>query len=392
MSKNKLIQDELFIGVDCHKKTHYLVAINLKNKIHASFQFTNTQKGIESCIKKLCKLREKYKLNIGLEGAYGLGKHLAKSLIKSKFNVFEVCSALTKSRRNKTSGWDKSDEGDALTVAKIVRDEEYNLPLVVFNKAIEAIAQITKLREGLVIIRTENYNKLHAKLLQLDPQYLDNGAIVNVSTLAFWLEYCDSQLDKEKDICKKALLVSIKTLVESIQNLSTQIKEIEKDMKNYETDDSKRLQTIPGIGRIAAFTILAEIGDPKRFKTSAQLASYGGISPVTFASGSSSFTKLNRRGSRRLNCIFDRVALTASQRNEFSAMYYQKKLDEGKTSKQARKYLARRLLNIVFALLKNKTNYDPNYKPLAKKIKEYKSTWAKTKKKEVDQKLEKKKI
>jgi transposase len=80
-------------------------------------------------------------------------------------------------------------------------------------------------------------------------------------------------------------------------------------MKDYETDDTKRLQTLPGIGRIAAFTIIAEMGDPKRFKTSAQFASYGGVSPVTFASGSSSFTKLNRRGSRRLNCIFGGIWL-----------------------------------------------------------------------------------
>ncbi len=260
------------------------------------------------------------------------------------------------------------------------------MPKVIFNNANEAIGKITKLRQDFVLIRTENLNKLHARLLELDPEYKQVGGknISAKNTLNFWLEYCDSQYHKEKDIYKKSIMLCVKTLIAAIQNYDQNIYELEKQMDDYETPDTKRLQTITGIGRIAAFTIMDCIGDIGRFSSAAKLASYAGRAPVTYASGTSIFTRANRRGDRRLNSILDRVAFTAYQYDEFSAMYFQKKIDEGKTKRQARKYLSRRLINIIYAILKNKVDYDPNYEPLNKKIKEFKATWAKCQKEKIE--------
>jgi transposase len=382
MSENKSIQEEIYIGVDCHKETHYLVAINLRNQQLLSFQFTNTKKGLKSCISKLNKLKKKANLHIGLEGAYGLGKHLAKFLIKAGFDVYEINSALTKSRRSRTSGWSKSDPGDALIVAKIIRDDIKQLPKVIFNNENEAIGKITKLRQDFVLVRTENLNKLHARLLEFDPEYKQIGGkdISAKKTMNFWLEYCDQHYDKEKDIYIKSVMLCIKTLIHAIQNCDQNIYDLEKQMDDYETADTKRLQTITGIGRIAAFTVMDCIGDISRFSNAAKLASYAGRAPITYSSGTSSFTRANRRGDRRFNAILDRVAFTAYQYDELSAMYFQKKIDEGKTKRQARKYLSRRLINIIYAILRDKVDYNPQHKPLNKKIKEFKATWAKCQK------------
>lgn len=370
-----MINDELFIGFDCHKETHYLVAINFKNKIFVSLQFENNTKGFKACHKKLSQLSKNYKLSIGIEGAYGLGKHLAKYLINNDFEVHEVCSSLTKSRRNRTSGWNKSDEGDALIIAKLVRDDEHQLPVVHFKSSVEAVTIMSRRRSDLVKKRTCDYNQLHAILLAYDPEYKELGTLTAINCQNYWLQYCESEEHKEKLPEKRALLFSIKGIINSIQNLNQKIKEVEKEMEVFETDDTITLQSMTGIGRVQAFKLMSSIGDIKRFSSARKLASYSGNSPICFASGTSSNTRINLRGCRDLNCTFDQIALTSMQHDELAAMYYEKKRNEGKTKKQARRYLARRLINIIFAMLKNKTTYNPKHKPLAKKIKQYKKEW-----------------
>ena len=125
------------------------------------------------------------------------------------------------------------------------------------------------------------------------------------------------------------------------------------------------LTTMPGNGVRTAARILLEIGDATGFKSSAHLAAYAGIAPVTRSSGSSiKGEHPARTGNHKLKRAFFLAAFTALH-DPTSRTYYQRKRDEGKKRNAALICLARRRCDVLFAMLRNKTYYQhPNPAPL----------------------------
>jgi transposase len=115
--------------------------------------------------------------------------------------------------------------------------------------------------------------------------------------------------------------------------------------------------SMPGIGVRTAARILLEIGDASGFASSAHLAAYAGIAPVTRSSGSSiKGEHPARSGNRKLKRAFF-LAAFAALHDPTSRAYYQRKRDEGKKHNAALICLARRRCDVIYAMLRNKTNY-----------------------------------
>lgn len=122
---------------------------------------------------------------------------------------------------------------------------------------------------------------------------------------------------------------------------------------------SKVLTSMPGIGIRTGARILAEIGDAVCFATAAHLASYAGLAPVTRRSGTSIRGEHpNRSGNKQLKRAFF-LAAFAALRDPASRAYYDRKIHEGKRHNQALICLARRRCDVLYAMLKNKTLYEP---------------------------------
>jgi len=119
------------------------------------------------------------------------------------------------------------------------------------------------------------------------------------------------------------------------------------------------LLSMKGIDTVSAAQFIACIGNIKRFPTAAKLASYAGISPVTFSSGEKDTQYANHHGNRELNSLFYNLALRVSMItgpkkrviNPFFYDYYHKKISEGKTKRQALKCVERRLVNIIWRMM-----------------------------------------
>lgn len=120
-----------------------------------------------------------------------------------------------------------------------------------------------------------------------------------------------------------------------------------------------------GIDTVTAASLIAEIGDISRFPTPAKLARYSGVAPVTYSSGKTDVQFSNQRGNRVLNSVFFKLAVVVTMTagptkkiiNPFFYDYYQKKVAEGKTKRQALKCVQRRLVNIIWGMMKYKTEY-----------------------------------
>jgi transposase len=117
------------------------------------------------------------------------------------------------------------------------------------------------------------------------------------------------------------------------------------------------LTSMPGIGVRTAARILLEIGDASGFASSAHLAAYAGIAPVTHRSGTSiKGEHPARSGNRKLKRAFF-LAAFAALRDPVSRAYYDRKRAEGKKHNAALICLARRRCDVLFAMLRSKTLY-----------------------------------
>ncbi|EFC80284.1 IS110 family transposase, partial [Parafrankia sp. EUN1f] len=120
---------------------------------------------------------------------------------------------------------------------------------------------------------------------------------------------------------------------------------------------SKVLTSMPGIGVRTAARILIDVGDASSFPTAGHLAAYAGLAPATRASGSSIRGEHpSRRGNKQLKRAFY-LAAFASLREPPSRAYYDKKRAEGKHHVAALTCLARRRIDVLYAMLRNGTFY-----------------------------------
>ena len=90
-------------------------------------------------------------------------------------------------------------------------------------------------------------------------------------------------------------------------------------------------------------------GDPTRFTTASRYAAYTGTAPIEFSSGGRITHRLSRRGNRRLNHALHFAAITQIRhRHSPGRGYYERKLAEGKTPREAIRALKRRLSDVVW--------------------------------------------
>lgn len=122
---------------------------------------------------------------------------------------------------------------------------------------------------------------------------------------------------------------------------------------------SKVLTSMPGIGVRTGARILIEVGDGSTFPIAGHLAAYAGLAPATRNSGSSiRGEQPSRRGNKQLKRAFFLSAFAALS-DPASRAYYDKKIAQGKHHTQALLCLARRRADVLFAMLRDGTFYEP---------------------------------
>lgn len=139
----------------------------------------------------------------------------------------------------------------------------------------------------------------------------------------------------------------------------------EYEIKNHMKQFPYKLETMPGIDTITAAMLISEIGDIKRFASADKLSRYSGISPVSCSSGDRDKDFRNKQGNRRLYEIFRNIASRSickgrnkeSPVNEIFLNYYNKKISQGKTKRQALISVMKQILKIVYSMMIHQREY-----------------------------------
>lgn len=395
------LQQTWFVGVDTHKFEHTATAIDAFHQPQAVVTVENTACGFEELVAALeSAMPAGRELIFGLEDTQGLGRPLAQWLVSRGYTVLEVNPIYTDRDRGQHPDPDKSDRKDARAIAEVLYRHRHELPVVRPDGRRKALQQVVQAREQLVRQRTSIKNQLHVLLHDQYPHYRQFfsdpfGAAARaffhafpspghlqgrgVTRLGAFLKKQASCLGEQKAaqllalIDKKAVRdqstdardVLIRSLLDQLKALEEQLAVIEAHMAELLAASEYQLRSMPGLGDVLAASLEAEIGAIERFASADKLARYAGVAPAEASSGSRKRHHRNKTyGRRRLNAAFYRLALSQIQCNRNGCYlnpearrYYEKKLSEGKSSKAALRCLMRRLVDIIYAIMRDRSAY-----------------------------------
>lgn len=399
MNRDKFI----YVGVDLHKFQHTAVIVNCWGEKLNETTFLNKPSLFTNFISFVEEQAEKGITPVfGLEDVNGYGRSLAVYLLERGYTVKSVNPSLSYAERKSHAMTKKSDSWDAECIAELLARKVTQLPDAAPSDMYWTISTLVGRRDALVKAFGSVKNQLHLQLSHHYPSYRQFFSKVEGKTaLAFWEKYPSPHhlegvtLEDLKQFLLKAShnnlstkkaesilsLVEfdgdttrhyqpsrdfiIKSYVRDIQFRQEEIKKVEKELKGLVKSLGMKLETMTGIDTVTASALIAEIGNIHRFSKPSKLARYAGIAPVLFGSGGKETYHKSQQGNRNLHHIFYNLAVQQVQvckgsktpRNPVFYEYYQKKLSEGKSNKQALVCIMRRLVNIIYGMMKNKTAY-----------------------------------
>lgn len=159
----------------------------------------------------------------------------------------------------------------------------------------------------------------------------------------------------------RSLTFELQQTIRLIQSVQSEIDILDKQIKLVVDELNTPLITIPGIGYTIATIILAEIRDINNFSSPAKLLALAGMEPSTYQSGkyNASKTPMVKRCSTYLRWAIIQAARLVSMRDSTFATYMAKKRSEGKHFNVAQSHVSKKLIRVIYSLLKNNTVFVP---------------------------------
>lgn len=358
-------------GVDVHSKT--LVASIVAGDEYITRSFKATKNGYEE-LKEWLAENDCGRVLFEATGVYWYQLYLALYL------TLEVVVANPWHIKN-IHGI-KTDKRDSQWLAKVCQQKLAN-PSRVFTGWYYEYRELSRHREALVKTRTTLKNRVHRRLelcnIKLGQVFTDcfgkNGRHVLDDLLKGRpLEeiFEDKKLrlsQAKKESLREAVAdsldpLSIRTIeyhLKMIDDLDEEVRVIEAEMARKGREKKELLDIlagVPGVGRVGAHTILAEIGQVEDFDNGEQLASYFGLVPRIYQSGEKNLTgHITKHGSPHMRWILVQIAHTLGRMKENNLSRFYNRLRERKGAGVAAVATARKLLCIIHHLLINKEPY-----------------------------------
>src|ERR1017187_8279049 len=332
---------KVLIGVDPHDGSHTAVAIDSEEIQLAQMRVRATK---AQCDQLLAWAGQFEQRRWAIEAASGLGYLLAQQLVAAGEDVVDVPPTLSARVRVLGSGKSsKNDPNDALSTA-VAALRGRRLRTVAPDDFGAILRMLAHRQEDLTSLRTQAACRLHAKLANLVPGGF-SGPLrhANGQTLRSPIEVTDGIVAERKRQAEN-LLCDVRRLDGELAALKARIVVAVKAANTSVSD-------IHGVGPVVAALVIGHSGDIGRFASRHHYASYNGSAPVEASSGPKRRHRLNSRGNRQLNHALHMIAVTQVGRDTPGRVYYQRKIAEGKTKKEALRALKRRISDAVYRQL-----------------------------------------
>jgi transposase len=333
---------KVLIGVDPHKASLAVAVIDeATGEFLERASFPQDRAGLRALERWAKHFPER---RWAVENAGGLGRYLAVRLADSGESVVDVPPKLSAKVRVLSTGNARKNDGvDALATA-LAASRNGRLTAVIAEDSSEVLRLLSERREDLVAERTRALNRLHGLLRDLLP-----GGVAGKLSAERAARILRGIRPKGTSARLRRRLAS--EVLRDIRTLDRKIADLNGRIESEIEASGTTLTRIFGVGPILAAKIIGTVGSVARFPTKAHFASYAGTAPVEASSGEVVRHRLSLAGNRHLNYALHMVAVCQARSDARGGAYYRKKIDEGKSRKEALRCLKRRISDAVFASL-----------------------------------------
>lgn len=380
----------IWVGIDAGKGHHWAVAVNAEGETVFSRKVVNDETEILQLISAACETGDEVRWAVDISGR--ASTLLLALLVAHGQPVVYVPGRTVHRMSGAYRGEGKTDAKDALVIADTARMRRDFTPLGVPDETVATLRLLTAHRADLIADRVRLINRLRDALVGICPalerafdysaakgpvvmltEYQTPAALrrIGVKRLTTWLERrkvrsagdvaaraveaAQSQITALPGEKRAAKLVC--DLAHQLLALDERIKDTDREIRDtFRLDDrAEIIESLPGMGPILGAEFVAIVGDLSGYESAARLASHAGLAPVPRDSGRRTGNNHRpKRYSRRLRWVFYMAAQTAMMRPGPSRDYYLRKRAEGLHHTQALLALARRRVDVLWAMLRDK--------------------------------------
>lgn len=333
------------VGIDLAKNVFQVHGINAHGKVELKKKLKRDQMAAFFVNLPACL--------VGIE-ACGSAHHWARKLQSLGHTVRLIAPQFVKPYV-KTN---KNDVADAEAICEAVgRPNMRFVPIK--NVEQQAVLALHRVRQGFIKARTSQANQIRGLLAEFGliiPQGIGHIA-TRVPEL---IEDATNELPGSFRLLVERLLDHLKVLDKQVIELEVQIK-----AWHRESELSRKLEQIPGIGPVTASALVATIGDARSFENGRQLAAWMGLVPKQHSTGGKSRLQgISKRGDTYLRTLLihgARSAILAAQRKAQQADSWLSKLLQRRSPNVVAVALANKNARIIWALLAHDREFRPNY-------------------------------
>jgi transposase len=238
----------------------------------------------------------------------------------------------------------KNDPNDAMSVTvTALRERDLRRVQSVGNSQVLRLLSKPNLDIGRQ--RSRTVSRLRALLVELAPGGIARE--INVSNATAFLARITPSTAVEQIRYHLA-----HDLLDDIGRLDAQLKESHKRIGTVVAASSTTATELFGVGPMTAAILIGNTGDIRRFRNRDHFAAYTGTAPVEFSSGGRIAHRLSRRGNRTLNAAIHMAAATQLRHTHSDGRaYFERKVTEGKTKREALRSLKRHVSNAIYRQL-----------------------------------------
>ena len=388
------------VGIDIAKEIHWVTAIDADGVVRIDRKLLNTPTDIASLADQLADLGGS--VRIGLDVIGGIAGLAEAILAEAGFTLVHVPGlAVNRARQGTVGGENKSDPRDARTIADQVRTRSDLRTIEPATELDLEIRLLVRRRRDLVDAQTQRLSRMHDLLVGIFPgleacldlrtkgplhlltRYVTPAELRAVGQkrlgrhlrAAGGVPNVEALVDRalaaaaEQTIAVPAERMTARLIRElAMEALASRARLIELDgelealLERH--PDAALIRSLPGMGVVLTAELIAEAGNLSRFRSADALASAAGIAPVLRQSGRTRFLRRPNGGNKGLKRIFYQSAFCSLGHRD-SRAFYDRKRREGKRHHQAVIALARRRVNVLWAVVHSRTPFQQGFKTAA---------------------------
>jgi transposase len=390
------------IGIDAAKEVHWVAAVTADGEVLIDRKLANTAEDIGRLAAELEALGGERLIGIDLLG--GIATLVSAILLAAGERLVHVPGlAVNRARQGGVGGQAKSDPRDARVIADQLRLRAADFRLVALeNDAVAELRLLVSRRDDLVTDQTRRISRMRYLINTIHPDLERALDLTNAGPLTLVARYvtaAEIRAAGPKAITRHLRAKAVRapdalaaTAVAAARAHPADLRlpaeavtaDLVRELADEAIDARRRIavldrrlaelvaahpdgaliRSLPGMGVVLAAEVIAEAGDLSRFRSAAALAAAAGLAPVLRQSGKSA--RLMRPGyaNNRLKRVFYQSAF-CSLSHPLSRAFYDRKRQEGKRHHQAIIALARRRIDVLWALIASRRPFDAEHRHAA---------------------------